>query len=95
MNWLSWILPARAKNLLELVRDWELKDVGDALQLVSLMTAQVDSLDQYRASVTYGIAMLRDSESGKVPPARWSRWGGGKYLGVLRGPVARQGKAPQ
>ena len=84
---LNWLLPKSIRNLLDVVREWELEDVAKSLRLSSLMTAQLNGIAQYRAAVDEGIAMFDSSANGQVPPSRWSRWGGGKHLGILCGPT--------
>jgi hypothetical protein len=86
MALISWLLPKRIKALIELLKDWEVDDVSDAVQLVSLLTAHVDGIDNYRTSVAYAIEMLTEFPDGKVSPGRLSKWGGGKYLGILKAP---------
>ena len=86
MALISWLLPKRIKALIELLKDWELDDVAEAVELVSLMTAHVDGIANYRTSIRYGIEMLKEYPEGKVSPGRLSKWGGSKYLGILRGP---------
>jgi hypothetical protein len=85
---LNWLLPKSIRNLLDVVRDWELEDVAKSLRLSSLMTAKLSGINQYRAAVDEGIAMFDSSANGQVPPSRWSRWGGGKHLGILGAPKA-------
>ena len=72
MNWLLKFLP------------------GDTKQLVVLgqrILASVDTAEERREAVTYGIEMLAD---GKVTVGEWSRFG--SKLGILRQP--RRGRPP-
>ena len=92
MNFLLKLLPKRIKTLIELLQDWEVEDVRDAVQLVSRLTAHVDGIDNYRKSVTYGIEMLTEYPDGKVSLGGFSKWGGSSYLGVMRAP--RRGRPP-
>ena len=71
MNWLNMFLPKRVKQMVEILREWEVDDVAEAVELVSLMTAHVDGIDNYRSSIRYGIEMLKEYS---------------KYLGILKGP---------
>ena len=86
MSWLNMFMPKRVKQMVEILREWEVGDVAEAVELVSLMTAHVDGIDNYRTSIRYGIAMLKEYPEGKVSPGHLSKWGGSKYLGILRGP---------
>ena len=65
MNWLLRFLPKEKRQMVEL-----------AQRIVS----SLDTADERKAAIDYGVAMLRD---GKVSVAEWSRFG--SKLGVLRG----------
>ena len=92
MNWLIMFLPKWVKQMVEILRGWEADDVADAIKLVSLLTAHVHGIDNYRGAVTYGIEMLTEYPDGKVSLGGFSKWGGSSYLGVMRAP--RRGRPP-
>ena len=58
---LNWLLPKSIRNLLDVVREWELEDVAKSLRLSSLMTAQLNGIAQYRAADDEGRAMFDSS----------------------------------
>jgi hypothetical protein len=69
MNWLLKFIPADKRLMIEL-----------GMRIVS----SLDTAEERKNAVSYGITMLAD---GKVSIVEWSRFG--KLLGLLRGPGRR------